>query len=68
MVEAVVPGSSAMAEEAALTQSLWQEEVAEGSLAGPQENHPWVVALVEEGGCPLRVEVEESWLAGIAGG
>lgn len=63
-----MPGSSATAGEAALTQSLRQEEAAEGSLAGPRGNHPWAVASVEEGGCPLRAEVEESWSAGVAGG
>lgn len=42
------------------------EEVEGGSLAEPLSRRPFGVA-VEEGGCPLQVEVEGSWLAGVAG-
>lgn len=65
--EAAVVGSSSTAEEAeAANQSQRPEEGAEGSLVGPLRSHPWVEAGVEEGGCPLQVE--GSWLAGVAGG
>lgn len=65
--EAVVVGSSMAAEEVAVNQSQRQEEVVEGSLAGPLRHLRCVGAAVEEGGCPLQVEVEESWLARVAG-
>lgn len=39
----------------------------EGNLAGPLRNRRWVGAAEGEGGCPLQVEVEGSWLAGVAG-
>lgn len=40
----------------------------EGSLAGPLGRRQWVEVAVEEGGCPLQVEVEGSWMAGVAAG
>lgn len=36
--------------------------VVEGSLAETLRSHPWVEVGVVEGGCPLQVEVEGSWL------
>lgn len=61
-------GSSTAEEGVALNQSQRPEEGVEGSLAGPLSHHPWAAAAVEEEGCPLQVEEEGSWLAGVAGG
>ena len=51
-----------------MNQSLWPEVGAEGSQVGHLGGHPWVEVAVEEGGCPLQVEVEGNWRAGFAGG
>lgn len=59
-------GSLWAAEGVAVNQSPWQEEGVEGSLAGPLRHRRWVGAAVEEGGCPLQVEVEGNCLAAVA--
>lgn len=59
---------SSREEEVAVNQSQRLEEEVEGSQAGPLRHRRQVGAVVEEGGCPLREEVEGSWLAGVAGG
>ncbi len=66
LMEVVVAGSLKPAEEVAVNQSQWQEEGVEGSPAGPLRHRRWVEAAAVEGGCPLQVEVEESWLAVVA--
>lgn len=50
-----------MVEEETVNQSQQPEEGVEGS---PAEHRLWVV-VAEEGGCPLQVEAEGSWLAGV---
>lgn len=65
--EAVVVGSSTV-EAVAANQSQRPEEGVEGSLAGLLRHHRWVGVAVEEGGCPLQVEVAASLVAGVAEG
>lgn len=57
-----------MVEEVGANQSRQPEEGVGGSLVGPLSCHRWVEAAVEEGGCPLQVEVEGSWSAAVAVG
>lgn len=57
-----------MVEEVAVNQSQRLEEEVEGSLAGPLGRRQWVGVVVGEGGCPLQVEAEGSWMAGVAVG
>lgn len=57
-------GSSLVVEEVAVNHSQLLEGGVEGSLVGLLEHHQWEGVAVEEEGCPLQVELEESWLAG----
>lgn len=65
--EVVVVKSPLPSVEVAVNQSQRLEEGGEGSPVGPRSNRPWVGVGVEEGGCPLQVDVEGSWLAGVSG-
>lgn len=58
--------SSSASEEVAVNQSQRLEEGVEGSPVGPLRNRPWMGVGVEEGGCPLPVDAEGSWLAAVA--
>lgn len=66
-LQEVVVKSSLPPAEVAVNQSQRLEEGVEGSPVGPQRNRPWEAVVVVEGGCPLQVEGEGSWLAGVSG-